>query len=101
VVVPYASVAARIFGFAISFPYRPKINEITVALACVAPADGVDHTIDEPFQETTSPAVDGAATNPVAPAPVWYAILLAAPPAKFVAVVAVVAEPTDKVLAAT
>jgi hypothetical protein len=33
VVVPYAVVAARRFGFAMFSPYRPKINEITVALA--------------------------------------------------------------------
>jgi hypothetical protein len=82
------------------YPYRPKINERTVDRACDTPV-GVDHTIDDPFQEITSLDVTGAATKPVAPAPVWYAILLAAPPAKFVAVVAVVAEPTAKVLAAT
>jgi hypothetical protein len=33
VVVPYAVVAARRFGFAMIYPYRPKINEIIVALA--------------------------------------------------------------------
>ncbi len=65
-----------------------------------APAD-VDQAIDDPFHVSTSPEVVGAATKPVVSAPVWYAILLAAPPAKLVEVVAVVAEPTDKVLCAT
>ena len=72
-----------------------------IDIATAKPLDapvGVDHTIDDPFQETMSPDVTGAATKLVAPAPVWYAILLAAPPAKFVDVVAVVAEPTAKVL---
>lgn len=74
--------------------------DIATAKPLDAPAD-VDQAIDDPFHVSTSPDVTGAATKPVAPEPVWYAILLAAPPAKFVAVVAVVAEPTDKVLAAT
>jgi hypothetical protein len=53
-----------------SFPYRPKIIEITVALACDTPEEGVDHVIDEPFHESTSPPVVGAATKPVVSEPV-------------------------------
>ena len=47
----------------------------------------------DPLQPSTWPVVVGATANDVAPAPVWYGIWLAAPPARLVAVVALVAEP--------
>ena len=58
VVVPYAPVAARIFGFAMLVPYRPKINEIAVAFACVTPPEGVAHVGAPPvFAVNTCPVV--------------------------------------------
>lgn len=74
--------------------------DIATAKPLDAP-DDVDQTIDDPFHESMSPDVTGAATKPVVSAPVWYTSLFAAPPATLEDVVAVVAEPTDKVLAAT
>jgi hypothetical protein len=46
----------------------------------------------EPVQPSTVPVVDGAAIKDVVLAPVWYATRFAAPPAKLVDVVAVVAD---------
>lgn len=51
------------------------------------------HVNAEPFQFRTWLDADGATAKPVVPEPVWYAIWLAAPPARLVAVVALVAEP--------
>ena len=51
------------------------------------------HVNAEPFQFSTWLEAVGATANVVAPAPVWYAIRLAAPPARLVAVVALVAAP--------
>ena len=51
------------------------------------------HVNAEPFQFRTWFDAVGATANDVVPEPVWYAIRLAAPPARLVAVVALVAEP--------
>ena len=51
------------------------------------------HVNAEPFQFSTWLDADGAVAKAVAPAPVWYASWLAAPPARLVAVVALVAAP--------
>jgi hypothetical protein len=52
-----------------------------------------DHVNAEPFQFRTWFDAEGATANDVAPDPVWKGIWLAAPPARLVAVVAVVALP--------
>ena len=58
-----------------------------------AGAVGVAQANAEPFHPRTCPEADGAVAKAVAPEPVWYAIWLAAPPARLVAVVALVAAP--------
>ena len=70
---------------------------IVTAVPAVAQVNAV------PFQVSAVLLMVGATTKEVAPAPVWKGIWLAVPPARFVAVVALVAvaafPPIDKLVA--
>jgi len=81
--------------YAVPVRYVPAVKLFKLEPSGTPEIVPADHENAEPFQFRTWLLALGAVANAVVPEPDWYAIWLAAPPARFVAVVALVAEPLN------